>query len=82
LKDWENAKNNYERFLKFFPSHPDREGVYFNLAVAYYNLKNYEKAKENFQLLIDSFPNSSLKENAKKNLELILKKIGEKKEEK
>ncbi len=82
LKDWENAKNNYERFLKFFPSHPEREGAYFNLAVAYYNLKNYEKAKENFQILIDSFPNSSLKENAQKNLELILKKIGEKKEEK
>ncbi|MCS7250472.1 MAG: tetratricopeptide repeat protein [candidate division WOR-3 bacterium] len=81
-KDWENTKNSYERFLKYFPNHPQREGAYFNLAIAYYNLKIYEKAKENFQIVLDSFPNSDFKELAEKNLEITLKKIGEKKEEK
>ncbi|MEO0131015.1 MAG: tetratricopeptide repeat protein [candidate division WOR-3 bacterium] len=81
-KDWENTKNSYERFLKYFPKHSQRAGVYFNLAITYYNLKDYEKAKENFQIVLDSFPNSEFKEMAEKNRELTLKKIGEKKEEK
>ncbi|MEO0113259.1 MAG: tetratricopeptide repeat protein [candidate division WOR-3 bacterium] len=81
-KDWENAKNSYERFIKYFPNHSQRAGAYFNLAITYYNLKDYEKAKENFQIVIDSFPDSDFKEMAEKNLELTLKKIGEKKEEK
>jgi len=76
LKWWKEASEAYKKFLNYFPQHPQRPGVYYNLATVQFNLGEYENALKGFQVVVDSFPNSEFFANSKQNVERCQKKMG------
>uniref|UniRef100_A0A7C4TE30 Tetratricopeptide repeat protein n=1 Tax=candidate division WOR-3 bacterium TaxID=2052148 RepID=A0A7C4TE30_UNCW3 len=77
IENWLKATELYERYLGYFPKGKERDAVYFNLGTAYFNLKDYGKALNNFKVVVDSFPNSQYLDNARHNIEVCKKYLGE-----
>lgn len=77
IEDWQKSTELYERYLSYFPKGKERDAVYFNLGSAYFNLKEYGKALKNFQVVVDSFPSSQYLANAKHNIGVCKKYLGE-----
>ncbi len=77
LENWTRASELYLRYLSYFPKGKQRDGVYFNLGTAYYNLKEYGLALKNFQVVVDSFPESSFTQSSRHNLGICKKLLGE-----
>jgi TolA-binding protein len=77
LPDWTKASELYRRYLSYFPQGKQRDGVYFNMGTAYYNLKDYITAMQCFTAVIDSFPDSQYLTNARHNLDICRKLMGE-----
>ncbi|MCK4755793.1 hypothetical protein KAS56_02545, partial [candidate division WOR-3 bacterium] len=61
----------------YFPKGKQKDAVYFNLGTAYYNLKEYGEALVNFKSVVDSCSNSQYIENARHNIEICQKLLGE-----
>ncbi len=76
LKWWSDASEAYKKFLNYFPQHPQRPGVFYNLATVQFNLGEYEDALKGFQVVVDSFPDSEFFANAQKNVEQCQQKLG------
>lgn len=76
-ENWQKSTELYERYLTYFPKGKERDAVYFNLGTSYFNLKDYGKALKNFQMVADSFPNSQYLSNARHNIEVCKKYLGE-----
>lgn len=77
IENWKKASELYKRYLSYFPKAKQKDGVYFNLGTIYYNLKDYGEALVNFQAVIDSFPNSTNLQNARHNVDICKKLLGE-----
>jgi TolA-binding protein len=77
IEDWKRAAELYERYLTYFPKAKQKDGVYFNLGTVYYNLKDYGEALVCFNAVIDSFPNSTNITNARHNVDICQKLLGE-----
>ena len=77
IENWKKASELYKRYLSYFPKAKQKDGVYFNLGTVYYNLKDYGEALVNFQAVIDSFPNSANLQNARHNVDMCSKLLGE-----
>jgi|UniRef100_A0A7V3RIP2 TolA-binding protein len=77
IEDWQKATELYERYLNYFPKGKERDAVYFNLGSSYFNLKEYGKALKSFQVVVDSFPQSQYLANARHNVDVCKKYLGE-----
>jgi len=77
LKNWQKAVELYQRYLTYFPKGKEIDGVYFNLGTAYFNMKEYGLALNSFKAVVDSFPNSQYSENARHNIDVTKKHLGE-----
>lgn len=76
LKWWKDAGEAYKKFLNYFPQHPQRPGVFYNLATVQFNLGEYEDALKGFKVVVDSFPDSEFFSNAQQNVEQCEQKLG------
>ncbi|MGQ9701351.1 MAG: tetratricopeptide repeat protein [bacterium] len=77
IEDWQKTVELYERYLSYFPKGKEKDAVYFNLGSSYFNLKEYGKALKNFQAVVDSFPSSQYLANARHNIDVCKKYLGE-----
>ncbi len=77
IEDWQKSAELYERYLSYFPKGKEKDAVYFNLGSSYFNLKEYGKALKSFQIVADSFPSSQYLVNARHNVEVCKKYLGE-----
>lgn len=77
IENWNKSVELYKRYLTYFPKGEQKDGVYFNLGTAYYNLKEYGDALANFSVVVDSFPTSAYSANARHNIEICQKLLGE-----
>lgn len=77
IENWQKSTELYERYLSYFPKGREKDAVYFNLGTAYFNLKEYGKALKNFQTVVDSFPSSQYLTNARHNIGVCKKYLGE-----
>ena len=77
IEAWKRAADLYKRYLSYFPKAQQKDGVYFNLGTVYYNLKEYGEALTCFNAVLDSFPNSTNIQNARHNVEICKKLLGE-----
>lgn len=76
-ENWQKAAELYERYLTYFPKGKERDAVYFNLGTSYFNMKDYGNALKNFKVVTDSFPNSQYITNARHNVDVCKKYLGE-----
>ncbi|MEO0094280.1 MAG: tetratricopeptide repeat protein [candidate division WOR-3 bacterium] len=77
IENWQKSTELYERYLSYFPKGKEKDAVYFNLGTAYFNLKEYGKAMKSFQVVVDSFPSSQYLTNARHNIGVCKKYLGE-----
>lgn len=77
METWQRAAELYERYLSYFPEGKERDGVYFNLGTSHFNLKDYGAALTSFEAVIEHFPGSAYDENARHNITVCKKLLGE-----
>jgi len=77
IENWLKSTELYERYLSYFPKGKEKDAVYFNLGSSYFNLKEYGKALNSFQIVVDSFPASQYLSNARHNIDVCRKYLGE-----
>lgn len=65
LSNYNDALLGLKQFVQFpeAAETPEMEHIEYNLAYAYFKLKNYDKAREHFQTYIDSKPTDQLRVN-------------------
>ncbi len=76
LKKWEEASRAYRKYLDYFPQHERRDGGYFNLGIALFNLGDYQGSLAAFQTVVDSFPQSEFVTSARQNIDICRRKLG------
>ncbi len=76
LERWPDAAAAYEKFLAYYPDHPQRAGATFNLATALFNAGDYGRSLERFQMVVDSFPESEYVESSRQNIALCRRRLG------
>ncbi len=77
LKDWARASEAYSRYLQYFPNHKERAAAFFNLGTSYFHLEKFDLALKNFQVVVDSFASSEYAENARFNVAVCHRKLGD-----
>lgn len=77
LKLWDKSADVYSRYLSYFPNHKERAAAYFNLGTSYFNLEKYDLALKNFTVVVDSFSASEYVENARFNVAVCHRKLGD-----
>lgn len=74
-KQWEQALQNYQRALQSKPDLKQAQ-IYYNMGNTFYRMEQYPEALEAYKKCLEIDPND---QDAKYNLEYVLKKLQEKK---
>jgi len=61
---YEEAVDQLERLVKFYPKYEKSDAAYYLLGESYYNLKQYTDADKRYQHLLEVFPDSQLAPDA------------------